>query len=135
MPSQTLTLELPEALYRLLKQRADNTRRSVEEESLQLLSASMPVHDLPDELAKLVESLQSLDEPTLWKLGRGRLPAEASAELASLNAKQRRENLNAAEAERLAELLGQYERHMLIRAHAAVLLKRRGHDVASLLGS
>lgn len=135
MPTQTLTLEVPEPLYQRLKQRADKTRRSVAEESLQLLSASVPSAELTDELTAALASLLTMDESMLWNAARGRLPAEMSNELAMLNGKQQREGLTPAEAERLAELVRQYERQMLLRAQAAVLLKRRGHDVAELIAS
>lgn len=103
----------------------------MEEESLQLLSASVPSADLPAALA----SLQAMDESMLWNAARARLPDELSNELAALNARQQREGLTPAEAERLAELVRQYEWQMLMRAQAAVLLKRRGHDVAELIAS
>jgi hypothetical protein len=43
------------------------------------------------------------------------------------------QGLTEAEVQEAATLLRQYERVMLVRAHAAALLKQRGHDVSSLL--
>lgn len=133
MPNQILTIEVPEPLYQHLKGRAEKTRRSVEEESVQLLKATMPSSGLPNELAEEIATLQTLDEPALWSAARSRLSADDGAELEALNRRQGQDGLSVAEMERQAELVAQYERQMLIRAQAAVLLKRRGHDIASLL--
>ena len=67
--------------------------------------------------------------------GSSRLPSEVSRELETLHHKQQRKGLTDAEAQTLAALIRQYERLMLVRAQAAVLLKQRGHDVAGLIKS
>lgn len=130
-----LTLDIPEPLYRHLKERADKTRRSVEEESVRLLNASMPASVLPDELSQALAALQAMDETSLWDAARQHLSDDSARELESLNHKQRCQSLTRAESDRLAELLAQFEKHMLVRAEAAVLLKQRGCNVSSLLAS
>jgi hypothetical protein len=50
-----------------------------------------------------------------------------------LHLKRRRQGLTGSEAETLTGLLRHYERAMLVRAQAAVLLTERGYDVAELL--
>jgi plasmid stability protein len=97
MATQTLTLEVPEPLYQRLKKRADHARRSAEEESVQLLSASVPGADLPDDLAAALASLLTMDELKLWNAAHSRLPAETSDELVALNGKQQREGLRDAD--------------------------------------
>jgi hypothetical protein len=64
---------------------------------------------------------------------RRHLPAEAAAQMEQLHLKRRRQGLTGSEAEALAGLLRHYERAMLVRAQAAVLLTERGYDVAELL--
>ena len=59
-------------------------------------------------------------------------PADVSTELEELHFKRQREGLTANEAERAAELVRQYDRKMLLRAEAALLLKERGHDVSEV---
>jgi plasmid stability protein len=134
MASQAVTLHLPEPLYRELKQRAAQSRRTVEDETLDVLSAAVPVAEkLPDDLAEAISPLALLDDEALWRAARSRLANEAATELADLHQKRQREGLTVAEAQTAEALVRQYERAMLVRAQAAALLKQRGHDVSSLL--
>ena len=73
-----------------------------------------------------------MDDAELWQAARTRLSEEASAQLEDLHFKRQREGLSESEARMLAELVGHYERSMLIRARAAALLKLRGHDLSGL---
>lgn len=128
MQTQPLTLNIPGPLFQKLKENAERSRRSVEEETLDVLAASLPGDEVPADLAAALSSLDVMDDAALRAAAAGRLPPEASAELEALNAGQRRGGLSAAETARLSELVRQYERHMLVRAQAAVLLKRRGQS-------
>jgi hypothetical protein len=133
MSSQNVTLNIPEALYRHLKHQAEQARRSVEEETLEVLAAAVPSgRELSGDLAEIREALHVLDDSSLWQAARSRLAAEVSAELEALHHKRQRDGSTATE-ERLAELMRQYERHLLVRAQAAALLKERGHDVGELV--
>ena len=133
MPTQTLTLNIPEPLYDQLRERARETQRSVEEETVEVLVTSIPSDNgLPAELSEAIESLKSFDDSALWKAARSQLPEDDSAELEALHIKRQREGLTEAESERAAALVRQYERHILVRAQAAVLLKERGHDIFGL---
>jgi hypothetical protein len=89
--------------------------------------------DLPADLEEAVSSLATLDDEALWLVARTQFPAEAAEQLEQLHLAQQREGLTAAEAEESARLERQYERTMLVRAEAAALLARRGHDVSVLL--
>jgi plasmid stability protein len=134
MSSQTLTVQLPEGLYSRLKQRAEQAKRSVEAELLDVLATAVPESDeLPAELQQANTSLQLLDNEALWRAARGRLAGELAAELETLHFKRQREGLTEAETQRCAELVRHYERAMLVRAQAAALLQQRGHDVSSLV--
>ncbi len=134
MSNQTITLTLPEPLYRELQQRAAQTRRTIEDETLEVLTGAVPVADkLPTDLAAALAPLSLLDDEALWQAARTRPAAEAAAELEDLHQKRQREGLSEAEAQQLASLLRGYERAMLIRAQAVALLKQRGQDVSSLL--
>ena len=55
-----------------------------------------------------------MDDAELWQAARSRLSEEASAQLEDLHFKRQREGLTEAEGRTLAELVGQYERSMLI---------------------
>jgi plasmid stability protein len=134
MPTQSVTLHLPDPLYQRLKRRAEQAHRALEDELLDVVAAAVPVaDDLPAELTEALSPLALLDDQALWRAARTRLAADAAEELEGLHLKQQREGLSASEAEQAAALLRQYERVMLVRAQAAALLKQRGHDVSVLL--
>jgi plasmid stability protein len=136
MPTQSVTLNIPEALYEQLKERAERAKRSVEEETLEVLATAIPGNGtLPAELTEATESLNALDDAGLWEAAQRRLPAEASAELEALHQKRQSEGLADTELQRLDALVGEYERHLLVRAQAIALLKQRGHDVGELIRS
>jgi plasmid stability protein len=134
MPAQTVTLNIPEPLYHRLKERAEQSQRTVEDETLNVLAAAVPVADeLPADLEKAISPLAVLDDEALWQAARSRLAADAVAQLEELHRKKQREGLTEAEVQTLAALVRQYERALLVRAQAAALLHRRGHDVSGLL--
>jgi plasmid stability protein len=134
MANQNLTLNLPDALYERLKRLAENDHRSVEEEAVERLAASIPEDEaLPADLVELLDSMRGLDDETLWRAARNDLARQASAGISRLQARRKRKGLTVAEQQRLNHLLRQYDRGLLIRAEAAALLKERGHDVNVLL--
>jgi plasmid stability protein len=134
--TQNVMLRLPDPLYQQLKRRAEQTRRTVEDELLDVVATAMPAPDeLPPDLAEAISPLAVLDDEALWREARSRLAAEASERLESLHLKRQREGLTEAEAQETSSLVRQYERAMLVRAQAAALLKQRGHDVSGLLAA
>jgi len=134
MTFHTVTLHVPDALYDRLKQRAAHARRSVEEELLDVLAAAVPVtRELPADLTDALSPLALLDDDALWRAARSHLAAQSAAGLEALHLKRQRKGLTAVEAEKAASLVRQYERAMLVRAQAAVLLKERGYDVSELV--
>jgi hypothetical protein len=136
MTTHTVTLHVPEPLFNQVKRRAARSNRPVEEELLDLLATTVPAAEqLPSDLEEALAELALLDEDALWRAVRSRLAAEAAAQLEQLHFKRQREGLTDAEAETLAALVRQYERAMLIRAQAALLLKQRGHDVSQPLAA
>jgi hypothetical protein len=122
-------------LYAQLRHRAEQANRTVEAELVDLVATAMPEQGgLPHELGRELAGLEYLDDEVLWRAARSRLAAEMTRRTERLHHKRQREGLTEAEGRALAELTRQYERAMLIRAQAAVLLKRRGHDVSKLAG-
>lgn len=131
MTTQTLTISIPEPIYERLRERAGATGRSVESEVLDLLAtATSDDEGISVELREVLDSLALLDDEALWRAARMRLPDDISARLEALHLKRQRNGLIKAEEQETALHLRQYERTMLIRAHAAVLLKQRGFDVS-----
>jgi len=123
MPSQSLTLNIPGHLYERIRERAERGQRSVEDETLELLTAAVPNEEaLPGDVLAEVEELQHLDDDGLWRAARSHLAADAARELESLHFKQQRDGLTALEQETADALLRQYERAMVVRARATALL-------------
>ena len=136
MTVHPITLNVPDSLYRRLKQRARETERSVEDELLDVLVTAVPLdQELSPDLTKAILALSSLDDNALWEIARSRLSPDIAAELETLNWKQQAEKLSPEEQSRQEELAHQYEKTMLLRARAAALLKERGYDISELMPS
>lgn len=136
MNAHAVTLQLPISLYDRYKQRAEQTQRSVEAELLEAVSVAAPeVEELPSDLTDAISRLESLDDEAILDAARGTFSAGASARLEALHMKRQAEGLTEAEVEITEELVREYERAMLVRAHALKLLKDRGHDVSGLVAA
>ena len=133
MSIQTVTLDVPGTIFELVRVRAAQSQRTVQDELLHLIAAAIPAEDsLPADLANAVSQLAILNDAALWQAARVQLRGDVAEQLATLHRKQQAEGLNETEAKLLASLVRQYEGTMLVRAEAAALLKQRGHDVSSL---
>lgn len=135
MAAQAITLQLPYPLYERFKRQADEARRTVEAEILDAVAHAAPeTEDLPPDLSESLAQLEAFEDEALWQLAReSRLSRKESTELEELHLKRQSEGLTPSERARTAFLVGQYERAMVLRAHAARVLKERGHDVSCLL--
>ncbi len=134
MNTHLVTVNLPPPLYDRIRKRADESKRSVEMELLNVVASAIPEGDeLPSDLARAVQELSLLDDKSLWRAARKKLDSKSSVRMASLHKKRQSQGLSKAEAQQLEELVSRYERTMLIRAQSAALLKARGQDVSRLL--
>ncbi len=125
---------VPEPIYERLKQRAEQARRSVEDELVLVLAATVPARDdVPTDLATTLAALPALDDDALWRLARSRVRDEDAARLSDLGDRRQRGELRAEELREAEELVRRHDRVLLTRAEAAALLKQRGHDVSALL--
>jgi hypothetical protein len=136
MTLHTMTLNLPRPLYNRLKQRAERTQRTVEVELLEAAAVGMRAEEeWPADLSQVVASLRFLDDAALWRAAQNRLPAEIATRIEDLHLKRQFEGLTPNETQALATLMRRYEQTMLVRAHATLLLKQRGHDVSQLVAA
>ena len=135
MSAQAVTLHLPPSLYDLLRQRTQETRRSLEAEILDVVRSVVSPEDdlLSPELREAVAPLRRLDDEALRRAATERFPEAAAQRFSELNRKQQREGLSDDEVSALEDLRRGYERVMVVRAEAAALLKERGHDVSGLI--
>ncbi|WIG61412.1 MAG: hypothetical protein OJF49_004160 [Ktedonobacterales bacterium] len=134
MAVQRITVQLPEDLYHRLKREAEQAHRTIEERLVEVLAgATSDTPALPADLELMLAQLPALNDQELWHAARTHLSMRDAARLATLNRKSQRKGLESAEAEEQRRLLKNHERAMLVRAHAATLLKEHGHDVSALL--
>ena len=133
MALQTVTVHLPEILYRQVARRAQRMRRSVEDELVEVVSTAMPdMEALPSDIADDLEQLTYLTDAEMWEAARTTLPRQNSERMQALVLKRQGVRLTAVEERELKRLTHLADRAMLVRAQAAVLLKERGHNIESL---
>jgi predicted transcriptional regulator len=130
MAMQTVTIELPEAIYRAATRIAQATRRplaAVLQEGIQ--HSLPPLDDLPAEEAEALAQLSILPDAELWRIGASLLSNQEQNELNELLEQQREGELLPPAQERLQWLLDEYGRLLVKKAHAWLLLARRGYHV------
>jgi len=133
MALETVTVRLPDVLYRQIEQRARRMHRSVEDELVAVVAEALPaLEDLPADIADELAQLAFLSDEELWQAARTTLPPEESERMQTLLLKRQREGLSPEEQQEAERLLHRYDRTMLVRARAAVLLKERGHNISTL---
>jgi len=130
MPSQTITLDLPDHLYQAANRLAQATQRPLREVLQDTLAHALPPLDdaLPEE-ADVLAHMSSLDDPTLWQASRATMPEGQQDELRTLLDAQGEGDITPEQAERLQELMEEYGRLLVRQAHAWLLLARRGYRV------
>jgi len=125
---------VPGPIYEQLKQRAELTQRSVEDEVVLALAATDSARDdLSTDLATTLAALPTLDDDALWRLARSRVGGEDAARLSDLGDQRQRGGLTAEELREAEELVQRHDRVLVLRAEAAALLKQRGYGVDVLL--
>ncbi len=130
MDTQTITLNLPTSLYRSAHRMAKATHRPLEavlEESIAL--ALPPLDDVPPGEAAELAAMALLDDIALWREARATLVSEQQAELRQLLDRQEEGSLSLQDRLRLPELLDAYGQLTVRKAHAWLLLARRGYQV------
>ena len=130
-----LELRLPPNLQNALEVSAAAHERSVEDEAKALLEAALGAGLARDEVVNgtQLEQLAVLNDTQLWRLARQQVPIEKSERMQVLTERLQAEGLSPQETDEVTRLQSYAQRMMLLRAEAAVLLKRRGHEVTGLL--
>ncbi|MBL1176774.1 hypothetical protein [Pantanalinema sp. GBBB05] len=127
----TVTLQLPDPIYQRLVNTAIATGRSLEEVMLHALKVGSPPdwENAPDEFKADLAALDRLEDEALWKVATGHKTEEDMARHFELLERNKEHTLTSAEQVELAELRSQADLFMLRKAHAAALLRWRGHRV------
>lgn len=127
MTLQTVTLTMPESIFRRVKRSAEVLRRPPEEIIVEALNVALPrVDDVPAEMTEELAAMRSLPDGKLWEIARSMMPARTQARLRTLSTAQRERALAPAELQKLDALLQEHGRIMLRKAQAYALLHERG---------
>ncbi|MCB8942139.1 MAG: hypothetical protein H6658_00040 [Ardenticatenaceae bacterium] len=130
MSTQTITVELPESLYRSARQIAEVTKRPIEAIVQESLTHTLPpLDDVGPDEAKILAQLSSLDDMALWREANKMLAVAQQTELTTLLDRQSAGELTESEAAQLQRLMDEYGRLLVHKAHAWLLLARRGYKV------
>ena len=131
MTTQSVTLYLPDSIYRRVQQTAQVLQRPLEELLLDAVTTALPLlDDLPPELADDIAALALLNDAALWRIAQSTMPPSNQKQLDLLLDEKSQGALTARGQQELDQLLSEYERVVLIRAQAALLLQQRGYDIS-----
>jgi len=130
MTTQTVTLKLPESLYRSAHQVAEATKQPLEALLTDTIARTLPPLDdvSPAEAAELAK-LTNLDDASLWREARATMNPVEQTKIHELLNRQGASELTSADHARLQDLLEVYGRLMVRKAQAYLLLARRGYRV------
>lgn len=133
MTIQTLTIDLPESVYRQVQLQSHHSQRTVAEEVVATVINALPANtEISPGIDEELTALEYLSEEELWDAARMKVPLEINERKQILVEKQQREGLLPSEISEAQSLSHYHDRVMLIRAKAAILLKLRGEDISSL---
>jgi hypothetical protein len=134
MLTQTVTVTLPEPLYRQAAQRAQRTHSSLEEELLVVLASALSTtDDLPTTASDPLAQLAYLTDDELWQAAQRHMLPEENARMQTLMLQRQSVGLTQTEQAEAEQLLRRSEQVMLLRAQAMTLLHERGYDVSHLI--
>ncbi len=127
---QTVTLTLPESLYRIAHQVAETTQQPLEVVLQNSIAHTLPpLDDVPPEEATELATLALLDDAALWREAGQMMTPTEQAELQDLLDRRSADELSLADEKRLKVMLDTYGRLTVHKAHAWLLLARRGYQV------
>mgnify|MGYP001606101204 CR=1 FL=1 len=131
MNVRTLTIQLPEDLYLRLQQAAQATQQPLNEIFLHVVQVGSPPgwNDIPAEFQADVATLDRLDDTALWRIARQKYSETEMKMYQDLLDKNADGSISEAEKQKLQTLRIEGDRFMLRKAHAAALLRWRGHQI------
>jgi uncharacterized protein YnzC (UPF0291/DUF896 family) len=134
MSTATVSIQLPDTLFRKLKRAADLTHRPLEEIVATSLEATLPsASGLPAEIADELAAMQVYSDAALQAAVEPSMSRAEQKRLEQLNAAAGERALTAAEKKEQQALITAYDRSVLRRAKAMAILAQRGHDVSAFL--
>jgi hypothetical protein len=127
--SETLTLQVPETIYRRLADTAQAMQRPLEEIVLRVLEVGSPPlwSDAPAEFQADLAALDKLEDAALWQWVHGRMAVSTVQRFEELL--EGAGELTSEQQQELLSLQDEADRFMLCKAQAAAILRWRGHQV------
>lgn len=131
MTLKTVTVTLPETLYRRAKETAEATDRSLQEVLEQSIALSLPPleDDLPANVRATLSALTLLSDEALWQVARSEWEEEKQLRLEELVEMRKGRGLTPDEASQFDALFAESELAMLKKAESYRLLTRRGYTI------
>ena len=127
--AQTVTLELPDAIYERVERTAAAMKQPVEKAAVHLIALGLPPLDVPAEFEADLKALEALDDDALWEVLFSKVPVATQRKLHRLLVKNQAGTLTEREHLQLDALQQEGDLVMFRKAHAALLLKWRGHHI------
>jgi predicted transcriptional regulator len=133
---QTVSIELPEPIFRRLQHIAEVTHRSVEDVLATIVNAALPqTVGAPAEVADELAAMTLFSDAALWTAAKTTFGAEDQHRLDELTQDGAARPLTEVQAAELTELIDAYDRAVLRRAKALALLAQRGYNISAHIGS
>jgi hypothetical protein len=131
MTVQNVTVSLPEDVYLRLEQVARGTKQSLADVLLYAVKAGSPPswEDVPAEFQADLAALDRLHDEALWQIARSRQTDDEMMRYQDLLDKNANGAMTETERLELTQLRIEADRFMLRKAHAAALLRWRGHQL------
>lgn len=129
-----LTVELPEPIFRLLAEIAEQTQQSPEALAVQSITGNLPppVDNAPPDMQTDLLAMQRLPDEELLEIARSQLDPHQQQRHTALLEKNQNVTLTPEERQELSELRLAADRLMLRKAYAWNVLRWRGRRIPAL---
>lgn len=127
-----VTLSLPDSIYQQIKLAAEKAQRPVDDVLNEAVAAAAQLASITRGRGgrEAIAQMAYLNDAALWQAARAAMTAEQRARMEELHDQKRERGLDAEQTAEEEALLALYRETLLVRAHAAVLLKQRGYEVS-----
>ena len=133
MGRKSITLEIPDDLYRWVQQAAEASERSLEDVLLESIDVLFRQPSETVSIDRQVNDLRGYSDAQLWAVVYRQLPWTQSLRLRELSGLNQQGELKATDQRELDHLINQVDRYMLLRSEALLLLQQRGHEINNYL--
>jgi hypothetical protein len=131
MTATSVTLQLPEYLFVRLQHAAQAMRQPLDEVLVRAVEVGSPRiwDDAPAAFQADLAAIDKLDDESLWRIARSKQTGQDWTRYHALLESNAAGAISAEERAELTRLRTEADRFMLRKAHAAALLRWRGHQI------